>query len=514
MEKIYLLVVSLSLTLCASLSAQHLESAQLRFKGHPNKLLLEQKHEIDCDDSWEQTYYKSPLMNYRMRSDLLRAVVDTHNIYAVWDEVTVLNDEIVPVYNEENVMIGMISKSYDYDTGFFGYSEYVRFRYDDQGRAIEDTLYTYRRSTGQWILSDLYTRSFNEMSLQDTLSTYKWNNVSNQWRLELFTLFTYNENSQITSFTSFQWYPIIQSYVKISETIYEYDQLFRNTKQTNYRLLSAQLQITFESQTAYSANGDESVQITYSRSASNAPLNPSRQIVTKFNEFGSFSEREISLFNGNVNNVPTWRPFSIQQFTYDEDQFEIENRTSQWNIALSRYELDQITELNYDEYGNMIHSETFKVNSAGDKVLDLEETVEIDYNFQADEVVYPYPWPTVYTHKINDRIVYDHANQRIGTRWQFIWKILTTSTKDQPASISEVQLFPNPVMNVLCMQTGALQGKYDHVTITDLYGKLVYRGVFGGDLRLPVQHWSPGSYIAIFSDSQHSRVESHRFIKI
>jgi hypothetical protein len=514
MKKIYLLLVSISLTLCIPLNAQHLESAQLRIKGHPNKPILEHGQDVDDDDLWNKDHYYSPLMNFTMRSDLTAAVVDTYNFYLVIDGVSRLHSETVPVYNEENIITSIFSKTYDYDTGFFGYSDNMRFKYDDQGRAVEDTVYTYRRSTGQWILSDLYTRSYNDMNEIDTMRSYVWNNVSRQWRLDRYTFFTYNENSQITSFTTYLWYPIIQSFEKISETIYEYDQLFRFTKQTNYRLLGASLQITYESHTVYSANGDQSVQTTYSRSFSNVPLIPNRQFLTKYNEHGSVLERETSLFNGNVNNVPTWRPLTKQQFTYNEDQFQIENRTSQWNISLNRYTLDQIMELNYDEYGNMIHSETFKVNSAGETSLDLEETVDLDYNFQKDEVIYPYSGLNAYSHKAKDVIVYDHTNQRIDLRREYIWRELTTSTKEKTATTSEVKLFPNPVMGVLIMKTDALKGTYDHVTITDLYGRLVYRSTFDGDLRLPMHHWSPGSYIAIFSNSQHGSVESHRFIKM
>jgi hypothetical protein len=514
MTKIYIFLLCFSIIMPNTLNAQNIEVKYSIPHIHEIQLVgfgefFGQEHFIDEVDP-----FQVPFMAYMTRNGHIAAVVDTYNVYSVINGVSQLSSTNTPIYNQENVMTGRIFSSRDFTTGVFDFSSDIRFRYDAEGRIIQDTLYSYNRNTGEWVLTQLSEYSFNDDGLNTLTEFFQWNSDSNQW--DKFRLFTrqYNENNQITVIRTSDWSAPDQSFETSSESLYEYDELFREIKHSIRSILSGLLQTVWESTIEYSEDGLESVNMVASRSVSNTPLTPSLQRISRFNERGLILNIDFNSFAGFQDNVPTWRLGSRRQHTYDENDFEIENRRFSWDIDAERYILEEITDFNYDEFGNMVHRLVYRVNSANETSLITEETLDLDYNFQSDELLYPFSTQNTATHKILDRVTYNHINQRIQFRQEFIWRVLSTSSTEEIITLSNINIFPNPVMDMLTIQADNDQSQYDFITITDMYGRLMYRNTWNGELRLPVHNWAAGTYVVIFSDQTGKRNRSHQVVRV
>ena len=515
MRKKLTFVIVMSFAKSCSLYAQETRPTSIEIDLQKHDLLMDQLTRIKKKKMrLEDESFSLPFANYIKNKGQITAVLDTYNFYSIINNVSRLSSQLSGKYDDNHTVAASITSRYYFSTSIFGpYSE-TRYLYDNSGRVVQDTGYYYNNNTGSWNISELNLYTYNDAGEYLSITQNLRNSETGKWIGNRQWVYNYNQNGQITCSGHSEWRQASMKYDKVFVTEYSFDDMALQTMIVLIRIIKNVFEVSFLGITEYSADGLTGIYSSFIRSSLTGMMNPTHQIFETYNEKGLEIQRDINRFENFQNGIPTYRPSSRNKSTYDNEDFLIQKTENELYFTVNEFEFISYVDYTYYDYGNVINSIEYVKNSIAQSELSCETYVKFDYSVTNEQLAGFMPTFNIFSYKFLDRVIYDYQSQRLQNRWHFIWGEVESTSVVEAQPSAQINIYPTPTADVLNLNSDDYQNQTTYITITDLQGRLMYCSAWNGNFRLPVHNWVAGNYVAILSDQNNNRIESHRILKV
>ncbi|KXX71101.1 T9SS type A sorting domain-containing protein [Flammeovirga sp. SJP92] len=225
-------------------------------------------------------------------------------------------------------------------------------KYDTSGNVLSSYFYKWENVLNNWVGVSKVESSFSAQNQFTQKIAYTWNTDSNQWEESTKETFHYNQQNDLELYTLYNW---LDEWVAIRKEEHNFDYT-NNTSIQTVSIIDASFQ-NWVNDTKYEFKYDESSNviekiyyqwISYewlSIEKEEASYNVHNQLMVK-------TEFKYQYVMGWIASLRT-------QYTYDQDQYNVEQLVETWNTEQQEWDNNQLYLIAFNENGRQINKEKY-----------------------------------------------------------------------------------------------------------------------------------------------------------